>query len=290
MKADASCYLCCLKKTQSLLEQHNVNSNQKLLISKKICKFLSDVSNEASAPEILKTCIDIANDYIHCDDAYAEKKYLYNKYLLSKEDIISNHIKQSQNPLKLALNYAILGNYIDFGALDEVNTSKLDALLENVNNIDLDEHVTINLLNQLKTANNLIYITDNAGEIVLDKLFLKQIQKMYPTLNIKVIVRGYPILNDATIDDMKTIGLDKLFDIISNGTNIPGTSLNQISPIALEAIDNADIIIAKGQGNFETLRGCNRNIFYLFLCKCQLFTEKFNVPQFTPIIKNEFDF
>lgn len=113
---------------------------------------------------------------------------------------------------------------------------------------------------------------------------------MYPTLNIKVIVRGYPILNDATIDDMKTIGLDKLFDIISNGTNIPGTSLNQISPIALEAIDNADVIIAKGQGNFETLRGCNRNIFYLFLCKCQLFTEKFNVPQFTPIIKNEFDF
>lgn len=117
MKADASCYLCCLKKTQSLLEQYSVNSNQKLLISKKFANFLSDVSNKASAPEILKTCIDIANNYIHCDDTYAEKKYLYNKYLLSKEDIVSNHIQQSPNPLKLALNYAILGNYIDFGAI-----------------------------------------------------------------------------------------------------------------------------------------------------------------------------
>lgn len=290
MKADASCYLCCLKKTQSLLEQYKINSEEKIIISKRVCKFLADVSQETSAPEILKNCIDIANKYIDCNDAYAEKKYLYNKYLLDKEDKIITQIVKHENPEILALYYAVLGNYIDFGALDEVHTEQLENLLQTVNDINLDKKTVDKLFAQLSSAKNLVYITDNAGEIVLDKIFLKQLKSKYADLNIKIIVRGEPILNDATIEDIKTIGLDKLFKIIPNGTNIPGTSLKHISAEALSCINNADVIIAKGQGNFETLRGCNKNIFYLFLCKCKLFTEKFGVRQFTAVIKNEFEF
>lgn len=162
--------------------------------------------------------------------------------------------------------------------------------MQNVDDISLEKNTVDKLFAQLSSARNLVYITDNAGEIVLDKIFLKQLKSKYTDLNIKIIVRGEPILNDATVEDIKTIGLDKLFKIIPNRTNIPGTSLKHISAEALSCINNADVIIAKGQGNFETLRGCNKNIFYLFLCKCKLFTEKFGVRQFTAVIKNEFEF
>ncbi len=121
----------------------------------------------------------------------------------------------------------------------------------------------------------------------MDKLFIKEIKSMFPKVNITVIVKGKPVLNDATIDDAKSIGLDDAATVIHNGCNIAGTALNKISPCAKETINNANVIIAKGQANFETLNGCGKNIYYLFLCKCTLYSKRFNLPKFTGLLLNE---
>jgi uncharacterized protein with ATP-grasp and redox domains len=139
----------------------------------------------------------------------------------------------------------------------------------------------------LSCAKRLLLITDNCGEIALDKLFLTRIAKTYPELEIKVMVRGKPVFNDATIEDARQVGLDKMFEIIPNGSGIVGTVESDISEKAKKVLCEADVIIAKGQANFETLCHCNKNIYYLFLCKCKMFSDRFGVPQFTGMLIND---
>ena len=121
----------------------------------------------------------------------------------------------------------------------------------------------------------------------MDKVFIRVLKKLYPQLDITVIVRGFPTLNDATYEDAEDIAPTDMVNVMPNGTDVPGTPIDEIDPEVRHLIDEADLCIAKGQGNFETLHGSGRNIFYLFLCKCELFTRKFQTERFTPILNNE---
>lgn len=133
----------------------------------------------------------------------------------------------------------------------------------------------------------MVCLMDNSGEIVFDKIFISLIKEIYPEIIIDVVVMGKPVHNDATIIDAEEVGLSKIANVIDNGTDIPGTQLNEINIEVKEKIDNADLIISKGQGNFETLFGCGKNIYYIFLCKCDLFTKRFNMEKFQGIFINE---
>lgn len=128
-------------------------------------------------------------------------------------------------------------------------------------------------------------IADNCGEIVLDKLFLEQLHYTYPQLSLTVMVRGGEVLNDATMADAAYVNIDQIATVISNGTSVGGTIYEMISDEAKAAIDKADIILAKGQGNYESLSELrySKQIFYSFLCKCELFVSTFNVPALTGI-------
>ena len=116
---------------------------------------------------------------------------------------------------------------------------------------------------------------------------MKIIKTNFPHLNITAIVRGAPVFNDVTMNDAKEIGLDQIVNVIENGTDIPGTQLDMVSADARQAIAKANLIISKGQGNFETLYGCKKNIYYIFLCKCELFVGRFQLPQFSGVFANE---
>jgi uncharacterized protein with ATP-grasp and redox domains len=139
----------------------------------------------------------------------------------------------------------------------------------------------------LGRAKRLVYLTDNCGEIVIDKLMIEQICKINPELHVTVIVRGKEILNDATMEDAIQVGLDQITTVTGNGSNIAGTCLDEISEEAKNLIEQADFIISKGQGNFETLQECGLNIYYLFLCKCMMFANRFQVPRFTGMLLND---
>ena len=104
---------------------------------------------------------------------------------------------------------------------------------------------------------------------------------------IKHTLRGKKILNDATMEDARMIGLTEIADVIDNGTEIAGTCLELIDIKAKECIEAADVIISKGQGNFETLNGCGLNIYYLFLCKCEWFVKRFGMEQFKGVFIND---
>ena len=220
-------------------------------------------------------------------DDFEAIKHHFNDLMLTFEQTIKEDISQSEDPLYRAIGYAMIGNYIDFGAMDSVDETYLKELLKSVKFRTFDAVSYEPFKQDLARKKKLVYLTDNCGEIVTDKILIHTIQTLYPQLEITVMVRGLPIINDATMEDAKQVGMTDIAKVIPNGSGIPGTYYEELSPEARNEMDTADIIIAKGQGNFETLRMCHKNVYYIFLCKCEMFARQFDVARFTGILMND---
>ena len=211
----------------------------------------------------------------------------FNQLMLDMEGELHTSIKYSEDPLKTALVYARIGNYIDFSALPNVNKETALSLIRSENKEPLDEKEYRHFCQDMKQADNLVYITDNCGEIVLDKLTIQILKKTFPNIRITVLVRGLPAGNDATIADAQMCGLTDIVPVLGNGSDVGGTWLHGISTHARELLYEADVILAKGQGNYETMHGCGLNIYYLFLCKCDWFKELFQAKSLQGMFINE---
>jgi len=158
-------------------------------------------------------------------------------------------------------------------------------MLDTTQDMELDETVLSQFRADLETGKKLLYLTDNAGEIGFDRIFAETICRLYPDLDICFCVRGGPALNDATREDARAVGIP--FRVIDNGNLIPGTWLPQLGPEARQAMEEADVIFAKGMANVETLLGCGKNIYYAFLVKCQRFVNLFHRELMTPMLVRE---
>lgn len=240
-----------------------------------------------SAPVLTREINMLQAEMFGTTNEYGEIKKHFNEIMMEYADMVKNNIAASDDPLKLACQYAMVGNYIDFGAMKNVDPDYLTELLENAHETNVDEEEYKSMKKDFASAKRMALITDNCGEVVMDKILVETINELYPGLDITVIVRGKEVLNDATMTDAEQIGLTDIVKVIGNGTEIAGTVFDEISEEALEVIDNADVILAKGQGNFETMRNCHRNVYYLFLCKCNMFAKDFNVDKFTGMLVND---
>ena len=167
--------------------------------------------------------------------------------------------------MQTACKLAIAGNAIDLGAQEEygnVNTIVEESLSCTLN---FDDYKRFK--QSIKNASSILYVGDNAGEVVFDRILIEQIESINSN-QIVYVVRGKPIINDATIDDAVRIGLDKVANVISSGSDAPAIILSQSSPELNDIYDAADVIIAKGQGNYESLCDGPGNIFFFFKVKC----------------------
>ena len=220
-------------------------------------------------------------------EPYKRVKQKYNDVVLSMENEIRRKIESSSDPLAASIAYARIGNYIDFGAMNQIDGDTFLALLGDAGLRGRDLQTYEAFLLQCKNASRFLLIADNCGEIVLDKLFLEQLHTVFPKMALSVMVRGAEVLNDVTIEDAKYAGIDQLASLISNGSSVAGTIYGILQAEAKEAMDSADVILAKGQGNYESLCGQGRHIFYSLLCKCRLFTDRFEVPELTGVFIEE---
>ena len=218
---------------------------------------------------------------------YADVKRHYNDLMLKLEDRFRIRIESSQDPVETALALARAANYIDFGAMNHVDEDTCLGLLEGAALRKDEREVFRHLMAECSDAQRFLLITDNCGEIVLDKLFLEQLKKRFPWLKLQVLVRGQEVLNDVTPEDAVYAGICRTAEIISNGKAIAGTVYDMLPDEARRALDRVDVIFAKGQGNYESLSGQGRHIYYTFLCKCDLFTSRFSVPPLTGMLVEE---
>lgn len=283
---DHICIKCLLDKYADTSKM-DVSDENKTLYLKALLRLIAETPTTVTAPDMIETITALQESFGIKGFDYASVKNQYNDLLLSLEDSFWEEIVSSEDPLDMAMRYAFTGNYIDFGALSDITEEKLHGMLAEVKNVPLDQREIECFKKDMNGCKNLVYLTDNCGEIVFDKLFIRLLNRLYSKASVKVIVRGFDVLNDATRFDAEKVGLDKIVPVISNGSGVAGTVLDKISKESRHHIDEADVIIAKGMGNFETLKGSGLNIYYMFLCKCEKFCSMFKVPRFTYMLVNE---
>lgn len=291
-----ACVSCLIKK-QIDRYPASATREQALTYMRRLGELMASLPDRTGGPAIMEAITDIRREVfgdaaVLVEADYPAIKRHFNSLMeetVARQGIFEG-IMTSPDPLRTALGYAMTGNFIDFGAMDSVDESKLAAMLQDSpDRISPDLPAYADLQNDLQTARRLVLLTDNCGEIVTDKLLAETLRSVYPALAVTVIVRGGEVLNDATMEDALQVGLDRMegVTLMDNGDRLAGTDLTRISKEAHTAITEADLIIAKGQGNYETLRGCGLNIYYAFLCKCGFFASRFGVPVYTGMLVRE---
>lgn len=276
----------CLKdkeKRRSLSIEDSTCRHEYLLkvdevIEKKECK---------SSPEYIEAFEKIYVENYGEIASLKEIKTRYNQFMRKQENSISKIIQDSDDPLKTALQAAQAGNYIDFIAMKSISEDKLKELLLTFESKKFDDEVFESFKSDLSKAKKVVYVLDNCGEIVIDKLVIRLLKEYYPEIYVTAIVRGSEIGNDVTMQDAEEVGLKEEAIVLDNGPNIAGTSLHRMPSKVRKIVENADVVISKGQANYETLEGTGINIYYLFLCKCDFFMEHFQSEYLDPIFCKE---
>ena len=286
MQANSICISCLIAKQDKRIRQFH-DEKKKAEYMHGVLEILYKHGQSESNPWIVEKINQLYEDFWGNLKDYSPLKQKYNRLLLDKESEIELHIRKSNDSIRECIKYVCSANYIDFGAVENVNTETLEKLLEKAKTETIPEEEYANFIKDLERADKLVYLTDNCGEIVIDKLLIKFIKERYPSLQITVIVRGQNVINDATLNDAKEVGLTNLVSCIGNGNGAPGTVFKRLSEEAKHILSEADLIISKGQGNFEGLFGEGMNPYYLFLCKCELFVRRFGLKQYESVFIKE---
>ena len=201
-------------------------------------------------------------------DPYRELKDRSTRLALELYPKLHAQVQASATPLETALRLAIAGNVIDMGVKAYFDESSLHEAIEDALSAPLNGDVCA-FTEALSAAREILYLADNAGEIVFDRLLLEQM----PIERVTVVVRGFPVINDATIADAQAAGIPELVEVIDNGSDAPGTILADCSIEFLRCFDQADFILAKGQGNYETLNDVEKDIFFVLKAKCPVIAK-----------------
>lgn len=286
MHANSMCISCLLSKREKGIRDFS-DEDKKSRYMQRVLEILCEYGQSESAPWISAQLNQLHGEFWGEGEDYAPIKHQYNQLLLGLEGQIDRRIDQAEDPLKECIKYVCAGNYIDFGAVSNVNRDTLEELLEKAAGETVSREEYDWFCRDLAGAKRLVYLMDNCGEIVLDKLFIRRIRERFPKLQITAVVRGEDVLNDATMVDAEEVGLTELVPCVGNGTAIPGTVLKELSPQARQLLEDADLVISKGQGNFESLYGEGVNPYFLFLCKCEMYVRRFGLPRYASVFLRE---
>lgn len=249
---------------------------QKKIIDE-LSKLIPDFPLEASPPEMGRTVYALVRGIIGVKDPFKEIKESSNKMALSLYPELKQEINNSEDRLLTAVKLSIAGNVIDYGVKNSLNVEEeinkifnKDFRSDNKNNKTVFRYQEFKEI--LSKVNHVIYLADNAGEVVFDRLLIEELTEKLGK-QVIYVVRGKPIINDALIEDAIFCGINKVAKIISSGSDAPGTILKYCSPEFIELYQKAELIISKGQGNYESLSEEDKSIFFLFKAKCPVIAE-----------------
>lgn len=270
MKLNFNCINCNINQVIKLMKLSELDRHGKEELMKEALNYLSDVDYNKCNPEITGEIWQIIIRHIKDDNPYDEIKKYYNREVLKMMKEMEEMIYNSNDKFNTALKLAITGNLIDFEAKHSFDVNVLKEKLRNIEKTKLVVDDSRSLYESLKNAKILMYLGDNCGEICLDKLFIKYIKNQFPGIKVYFAVRGKVIVNDITLEDAKMVDMHEVAEVIENGDGSLGTVMGRVSSEFKEKFYEADVVIAKGQGNYESLSEIDRNnVFHLFMAKCE---------------------
>ncbi|MBW1982453.1 MAG: DUF89 family protein [Deltaproteobacteria bacterium] len=270
MNMTLECIPCFLRQTMEVVRLAKVDEGDQERILRKVLLRLAEVSFQQSPPRLATIIHAEIRQELGSEDPYREVKKRSNLLALELYEQMRQQVNDSADPFETAVRLAIAGNIIDFG---QGYTPERQQVVEGIKQAMVQQLPTAmlaSLRSAVARAKRIVYLGDNAGEIVFDRLLIEQ---MVPEKTV-FVVRGGPVLNDATIEDAEAAGLQQLVKVVDNGSNAPGTILEFCSPSFQELFWRADLIIAKGQGNYETLCDVAAPVFFLLKVKCPVIARR----------------
>ncbi|MCF7886854.1 MAG: ARMT1-like domain-containing protein [Candidatus Omnitrophica bacterium] len=282
MKTYLDCIPCFFKQAldAARLAKASEIVQRELLIS--LSKELEKFSLDSCPPQMGKFIYNKVRDITKKRDPYKKIKEKSNKLTLSVYPKLKDKVKKAKDSLLFSLELAIAGNIIDYGVKHSLDVDKeLDNILAKEDQTIKHESKTIfnypEFKKELDQSKTILYLADNAGEVVFDRILIEEIKKSYPDKEIFYAVKEKPIINDALAEDAYFCGIDRQAKIISSGSDAPGTIFSFCSKYFLDIFKNSDMVISKGQGNFESLsKEASRDVFFLFMAKCPVVAKDIN--------------
>jgi damage-control phosphatase, subfamily I len=273
MKPNLDCIPCFTRHALRAAQTVGMEESCTALLMNDVLKMLQNLNWSDPPPVMARDIHRLIKKHTRNPDPFEPYKRQSTTDALSLLPRIRRYVKESATPLETAVRFSIAGNAIDLGA-QTVHEIDVSDIYRTAQDTPVDKNAICGMERDLQKARNILFLADNAGEIVFDIPLLERIGKQKLT----VAVRGEPVINDATMADAEQSGIVGKFNIISNGADTPGTWLPDCSSDFQRAFDNADLIIAKGQGNYETLNDVAQNIFFLFKAKCPVICADAGVP------------
>jgi len=304
MRTYLDCIPCFFKQALEAVRITKVGENLQKKVLDELAKAVSKFPLTSSPPEMGKIIYGLVRKITQQQDPYAEIKKRSNKLALGIYSKLKRKVSHAQDRLLMAVELAIAGNIIDYG-VNSFSHRKEEAGVKVGGSLDIEAELT-RILNQesklvkrenerifnysqfkveLKNANHILYLADNAGETVFDRILLEEIKRIEQDKKITYAVRGGPIINDALLEDAYECGIDQLAEVISSGSDAPGTILSLCSQEFLKIYKKTDMIISKGQGNFEAMSHLSRPVFFLFMAKCPVVAKDVSAICKLPIDK-----
>jgi uncharacterized protein with ATP-grasp and redox domains len=281
MKVDPRCHPCLLEQCKRTFDILNLDSEARSRNLEKIEKFINERFSDERITADLGTEVHKEIKRLTNADPYRQEKERSNDAALKLVPYARSLIEDADEPLYQSFKIAIAGNLIDFGTYDFDIDSKeseiKDALLDE---FAIDDSRIIK--EKIKNADKILYLCDNAGEIVFDSLAIEEIQKLGPSVT--AAVKSGPIVNDATIEDANAAGLEEACVVIESGTDSVGVNLEESSEEFRKELKSADLIIAKGQGHFETMEDMLLPIVFILKAKCKTVADYLGVEPKSSVV------
>ena len=264
MKTFLDCIPCFVRQALDSARLATDNEQIHEQVVRETLRLAADLDMSQSPPAIGQKIHRLIRKLIGNNDPYHSVKEQFNNLALKLYPELEERVMESEDPFATAVRLAIAGNIIDLGVKTSLAESDVENTIEQSLTSHFDDSQIVEFKVAVTQAKKILYLADNAGEIVLDRLLIEQL----PVERVTVVVKGEPVINDATMDDAIIAGLPKIVEGIDNGSDAPGTILETCSQAFRNRFKDADLIIAKGQGNYETLSDLDKNIFFILKAKC----------------------
>ncbi|PJJ26579.1 damage-control phosphatase ARMT1 family protein [Lacrimispora celerecrescens] len=277
MRLHDKCLPCVVNQAIKVADITGLNTKEELL--REVFTYLSKMNFHETTPEIIGEIFDMIKRHTNNPDPYKETRNYYNTLFMKMLPEFERKIEQAENSFMLAIRYAIVGNIIDFNPIHNTLLEDIYDCFEKMEQLELAINDSHALMKDISNAGTLLYLGDNCGEICMDKILLKKIKEQNPNVKLFFGVRGKPVVNDSISEDAYSVGIDEYAEVVDNGDGSLGTVLNRTSPAFKEVYNNADIVIAKGQANYECLSEENKNIYFLLMTKCEVIAKDIGVEE-----------
>jgi uncharacterized protein with ATP-grasp and redox domains len=264
MQIYLDCIPCFIRQALDAARLATQDNHIRQLVVREVLCLVRDLDMSQSPPAIGQQIHRLIRDLVGQDDPYHKIKRQFNNLALKLYPELRKQVMGSDDRLETAIRLAIAGNVIDSGVNSSVDELDLHKAISESSTADFDKMQLESFRDAIGQAREIFYLADNAGEIVFDRLLIEQL----PIEKVTVVVKGEPVINDATMEDALVAGLPKIVEVIDNGSDGPGTILKSCSTTFRSRFENADLVIAKGQGNYETLSDVDKDIFFILKAKC----------------------